>query len=70
MPVAGGGQSRALPQVQCSWQAAPVATGPGGCVAATVEAAALLVLPAGEELAAAPGAWELVCPGAVAVCKL
>lgn len=45
-------------------------TGPGDCAAATVVAAALVVLLAGEEPAVALEAWELVCPGAVAACKL
>lgn len=45
-------------------------TDPGGCVAATVVAAALVVLPAGEELAVALGAWVPAHPGAVSVCKL
>lgn len=47
-----------------------VVTDPGEWVAATVVAAALVVLPAGEEPAVALEALELVCPGAVAACKL
>lgn len=43
---------------------------PGVRVAATVAAAALAVLPAGEELVVALGAWVLVYPGAVSACKL
>lgn len=63
--------SRALHQMQAfSASSSPVVTDPGECVAATVVAAALVVLPAGEEPAVALGAWELVCPGAVAACKL
>lgn len=53
-----------------SASSSPVVTDQGECVAATVVAAALVVLPAGEEPAVALGAWELVCPGAVAACKL
>lgn len=43
---------------------------PEGRVAATVAAAALAVLPAGEELVAVLGVWVLVYPGAVSACKL
>lgn len=63
--------SRALHQMQVfSASSSLVVTDPGECVAATVVAAALVVLPVGEELAVALGAWELVCPDAVAACKL
>lgn len=62
--------SRALHQMQVfSASSSLVVMDPGGRVAATVAAAALAVLPAGEELVAVPGAWVLVHPGAVSACK-
>lgn len=63
--------SRAQGQMQVLLASSSLAVpDPGECVAATVVAAALLVLHAGGELAVALGAWELGCPGAVAACKL
>lgn len=63
--------SRALCQIQVfSASSSLVVADPGRCVAATVVAAALVVLPAGEELAVALGAWVLAYPGAVSACKL
>lgn len=62
--------SRALHQMQVFSKQLPSGQGPSGCVAATAVAAALVVLPAGEGLAVALGAWVLACPGAVSACKL
>lgn len=63
--------SRALHQMQVfSASSSLMVMDPGGRVAATVAAAALAVLPAGEELVADLGAWVLVYPGAVSACKL